>query len=100
MGVQEMTLMLRVHPQNRHLPTGRLAQTFQTLNGGGLPGPIWANHAEDLTLLHLKTNLIHSDCRTVSLPKSFNFYNRIHFLTSLLAFLNRFQSMKLRSGIS
>jgi len=61
-----------VHPQYTHAAGIRNPQAFQYLGGSCLTGTIGTEHAEDFTLLYLKTDIIYGTDCTVHLNQVLN----------------------------
>ena len=47
----------------------RLTQPFEALDGGGLAGAVWTDHAEDAPALHLEAHVVHSHHIAVNLSQ-------------------------------
>jgi hypothetical protein len=67
LNAQLLTLALGIDSQDTQGATIRPAQTFQALDGGGLSSSVRADHAEDLTFLNFKGDIIHGDGGTIVL---------------------------------
>ncbi len=81
---QDVALALRVHAQDADRPLVRFAQAFQAFDGGGLAGPVRADHPEDLAFLYLERDIIHGDGCAVDFAQSFNLHDGVHILPHFL----------------